>query len=213
MIPHSRSAPATARRSRRRQRSAPEETGLAWAVGRENRPRRGSLSQSAQYGIHLAVDGRATGALGEALAQAEEQVKTLTTDIAAMESASEHVFTPPPKAWIADRIRKLNDVLVQRTESSALALRRLTGPVMLTPEKPEVGRAFFRVRCWTRLVPWGSPGRREFAGHGRDMVVDRVGHSRGACVHLPPRRRSEGLVPRARLFWPRFLATPPKVAK
>ncbi|HTJ85067.1 MAG TPA: hypothetical protein VL400_25295, partial [Polyangiaceae bacterium] len=70
--------------------------------------------------------GRATPGLADALAQAEEQTKTLTAD----------VFTPPPRAWIEDRLRKLRDVLGQRTELSALALRRLTGPVTLTPQKP-----------------------------------------------------------------------------
>lgn len=97
--------------------------------------------------VEFVASGRATGALADALAQSEEQVKTLTADIASMQTASEHVFIPPPKAWIADRIRKLNDLLGERTESSALALRRLTGPVTLTPEKPEVGRPYFRVRC------------------------------------------------------------------
>ncbi|MBE7482372.1 MAG: hypothetical protein HS104_20625 [Polyangiaceae bacterium] len=57
--------------------------------------------------VEFVASGRATGALADALAQAEEQVKTLSADIASMQTASEHVFTPPPKAWIADRIRKL----------------------------------------------------------------------------------------------------------
>ena len=42
---------------------------------------------------------------------------------------------------------KLHELLAQRTEQSALALRRLTGPVTLTPEEPDVGRPYFRVRC------------------------------------------------------------------
>jgi hypothetical protein len=65
------------------------------------------------------------------LAQAEEQVKSLTADVASMESAKGHVFTPPPRAWLFDRIQKLNELLSQRTEQSALALRRLNGPVTL----------------------------------------------------------------------------------
>ena len=64
-----------------------------------------------------------------------------------MEVAKDRAFAPPPKAWIVDRVAKLHALLAQRTEASALALRRLTGPVTLTPEKPEVGRAYFRVRC------------------------------------------------------------------
>jgi hypothetical protein len=74
-------------------------------------------------------------------------VKTLTADVASMAMASETAFTPPPRAWIAERLKNLNALLANRTEKSALALRRLTGPVTLTPEKPEVGRPYFRIRC------------------------------------------------------------------
>ena len=97
--------------------------------------------------IEFIANGRATSGLVDALAQAEEQVKTLKADVASMASASEHTFTPPPRAWIADRVKHLNDLLTTRTEKSALALRRLTGPVTLTPKKPEVGRPFFKVNC------------------------------------------------------------------
>jgi hypothetical protein len=76
-----------------------------------------------------------------------QQVKELTQDVAGMEAAKDRAFAPPPKAWIVDRVAKLQALLAQRTEASALALRRLTGPVTLTPEKPQVGRAYFRVRC------------------------------------------------------------------
>jgi site-specific DNA recombinase len=97
--------------------------------------------------VEFIASGRATAALGDALAQAEQQVKELTADVASMESAKGHAFTPPPRAWIVGRIAKLHELLAQRTEQSALALRRLTGPVTLTPEKPDVGRPYFRVRC------------------------------------------------------------------
>lgn len=36
-------------------------------------------------------------------------------------------------------------------EGSAPVFRRLTDPVDLTPEKPEVGRPYFRVRCSSPL--------------------------------------------------------------
>jgi hypothetical protein len=74
-------------------------------------------------------------------------VKTLKVDVASMAMASEHAFAPPPRAWIAERLKHLNELLAARTEQSALAVRRLTGPVTLTPEKPEVGRSYFKVRC------------------------------------------------------------------
>jgi hypothetical protein len=66
--------------------------------------------------------------VGEALAQAEAEVKSLQADVASMESAQDYAFRPPPRAWIVDRVRNLNQLLAKRTEASALALRTLTGP-------------------------------------------------------------------------------------
>jgi hypothetical protein len=97
--------------------------------------------------IEFIASGRATPALAQALEQAEERAKSLKADVASMESAKDHAFTPPPRAWVEHRISNLNELLSTRTEASALALRRVTGPVTLTPEKPEVGRPYFRVRC------------------------------------------------------------------
>ncbi len=102
--------------------------------------------------VEFVASGRATPALADALAQAEGQAKTLRADIASMEAAKDDFFTPPPRAWIADRIQQLNQLLGQRTEASALALRRLTGAVTLKQENPEVGRAYFRVSCRFRAL-------------------------------------------------------------
>ncbi|MBI4706180.1 MAG: hypothetical protein HY744_34220, partial [Deltaproteobacteria bacterium] len=122
--------------------------------------------------IEFIAAGRATRGLADALAQAEEQSKTLSADVASMGSAKDQAFTPPPRAWIADRIAKLNDLLGMRTEQSALALRRLTGPVTLTPRQPEVGRPYFQAACridslnllvadgGSNLLRWWSRGHR-----------------------------------------------------
>jgi hypothetical protein len=64
-------------------------------------------------------------------------VKELTADVASMESAKGHTFTLPPRVWLVGRIAKLHELLAHRTEQSALALGRLTGPVTLSPEKPK----------------------------------------------------------------------------
>jgi DNA invertase Pin-like site-specific DNA recombinase len=97
--------------------------------------------------IEFIASGRATPTLADALSQAEEQVKSLSADIQSMEAAKDHAFTPPPRAWIHDRIGKLNHLLATRTEKSALALRRLTGAITLSPQKPEVGRPYYMARC------------------------------------------------------------------
>jgi hypothetical protein len=61
--------------------------------------------------VEFVASGRATPALADALAQAEEQTKTLRADIASLESAKDDLFTPPPRAWIVDRVQKLNHLL------------------------------------------------------------------------------------------------------
>lgn len=71
--------------------------------------------------IEFIAAGRATPGLADALSQAEEQVKTLSAGVSSMEAVKSHAFTPPPRAWIADRITRLNDLLAKRTEQSALA--------------------------------------------------------------------------------------------
>jgi len=106
--------------------------------------------------IEFIARGRATPTLADALSQAEEQVKSLSADIQSMEAAKDHAFTPPPRAWITARIGKLNHLLATRTEKSALALRRLTGAITLSPQKPEVGRPYYMAAnsmpstCWLR---------------------------------------------------------------
>ena len=97
--------------------------------------------------IEFIASGRATPGLADALGQAEAAVKRLSTDVTSMESAKDHAFTPPPRAWIEHRITGLNELLAKRTEKSALALRRLTGAVTLMPRKPEVGRPYFQAAC------------------------------------------------------------------
>jgi hypothetical protein len=97
--------------------------------------------------IEFIADGRATAGLASALALAEDQVKSLSADVRSLDSARDTAFTPPPRAWIADRLGQLSELLAKRTEKSALALRALTGAVTLTPCTPEVGRPYFQTAC------------------------------------------------------------------
>jgi DNA invertase Pin-like site-specific DNA recombinase len=57
--------------------------------------------------IEFIAAGRATPGLADALAQSEEQVKSLTADVSSLESAKDEAFTPPPKAWIEDRLTQM----------------------------------------------------------------------------------------------------------
>lgn len=65
-----------------------------------------------------AVYERVARKLKEQFAHVPEELRL---NVASMESAKGQAFTPPPRAWLVDRIQKLNDLLAQRTEQSALA--------------------------------------------------------------------------------------------
>ena len=97
--------------------------------------------------IEFIASGRAPASLADALQQAEDQTKSLNADVASLESAKDHAFTPPPREWVSHRLGQLHDLLGKKTEKSAIALRRLTGTVTLTPKKPEVGRPYYRANC------------------------------------------------------------------
>jgi hypothetical protein len=129
----------------------------------------------------LAIDD---GALG----QAGEQVTTLSADVASIESAKDHLFKPRPRAWIADRIAKLNDVLVKRSEKSAsrtpAAHRRgdahaeaaRSGPPLLPGEmqiqKSEPARCRGRRSEFVTMVeaPGIEPGSARLPAHPRSRA-------------------------------------------
>jgi len=97
--------------------------------------------------IEFIADGRATASITDALEIEEKKSKNLKQEVESLESAKGQAFEPPPKAWINHCLGDLKHLLEQRTEKSALALRRLTGPITLTPKKPEVGRQYYHVSC------------------------------------------------------------------
>ena len=85
-------------------------------------------------------------------------MKSLSADIQSMEAAKDHA-SRRHRAWITNRIGKLNHLLATRTDGSALALRRLTGPITLSPKKARGGQA---------VVPGPAQDRRpQPAGRGR----------------------------------------------
>jgi hypothetical protein len=50
-------------------------------------------------------------------------------------------------------VTALTDLLAQRTERSALAFRRLAGPVTLTPKKPDIGKAYYQASWKVDAAP------------------------------------------------------------
>jgi hypothetical protein len=91
-------------------------------------------------------DGRGTPALGKALAETERRVQVLEEEVDGLQPSHSKVFQTPPIAWIEERLSQIKEVLEERTEKSALLLRRLLGRIRLEPTKPDVGRPYYLAR-------------------------------------------------------------------
>ena len=94
--------------------------------------------------IEFIGDGKGTPALAEALRTAEAKASTLRAELTAMETTAADVFKAPPIEWVAEKLNKVQQVLERETTSSALLLRRILGPIRLTPLTPEVGRPYYQ---------------------------------------------------------------------
>lgn len=63
--------------------------------------------------------------MANAVADTEQRVEALREDVAGLHQARERVFKAPPPQWVEERILRLQEVLEENTEKSALLLREL----------------------------------------------------------------------------------------
>jgi site-specific DNA recombinase len=94
--------------------------------------------------VNFIAEGRGSKALAKALDETERRVDSLQDEVAHLRTSRERVFKPPPVEWIQDRLSKLQKVLEQNTTRSALVLREFLGPIRLEPNRPEIGRPFYK---------------------------------------------------------------------
>ncbi len=97
--------------------------------------------------VEFIAEGKATASLSAALEEAETKVKALKSDVEGMEHIKESAFEPPPIEWITHRLNNIRSVLEKRTSQSALLLRKLLGPITMTPKQPDQERAVYHARC------------------------------------------------------------------
>lgn len=99
---------------------------------------------------HIA-EGRSSKAISDSLEDAERKADTLLEELTILEMTKKNVFKAPPLEWIADRVAHVKEVLEQKTEQSALLLRKLIGKLTLQPITPVIGKPYLRAR--SRLQP------------------------------------------------------------
>ena len=103
--------------------------------------------------IEFIAEGRTTKGLVDALEQAEKNLEELKADLTSLQQAKDSLFEPPPKEWVGHRLTDVKTVLEKRTEKSALLLRDYLGSVTLHPEKPDIGKPYYRATSKVSTVP------------------------------------------------------------
>jgi site-specific DNA recombinase len=102
--------------------------------------------------VEFIGDGKGTGALAQALTGAEQRAVALRDEIQALDAANTTVLEPPPLEWVARRLAKLQPILEGQTSRSAILLRRVLGPVTLTPKQPDVGKPYYEAETALQTV-------------------------------------------------------------
>jgi len=95
--------------------------------------------------VRFVSEGRASKAIGDALADAEKDEQNLRQDVEALEQSRQGLFQTPPVEWISHRLKDLQGILEKNTSESALVLRRLLGPITLMPAKPDIGKPYYQL--------------------------------------------------------------------
>jgi site-specific DNA recombinase len=102
-------------------------------------------------------EGRGSKALANALADTERRVESLREDVEGLQEARERVFKAPPIDWIKERLSKLQEILEEQTEKSALLLRELLGPIRLEPVTVTTGKPFYRAKTALDAIALAEP--------------------------------------------------------
>ena len=102
--------------------------------------------------IEFIGDGKGTPALADALQAAEHKAKGLRQELSVLETTINEVFKAPPVEWVSERLEQVQEVLERETVRSALLLRRILGPIRLTPVTPQVGRPYYQAETALQVL-------------------------------------------------------------
>ena len=96
--------------------------------------------------IEFIAEAKATASIASALEEAEASAKRLKVEVESLEQTKNDAFEPPPMEWLTHKIDDVQNILEQKTEKSALLLRKLVGKVTLTPTVPDIGKPYYHAR-------------------------------------------------------------------
>ena len=93
--------------------------------------------------INFIGAGRASRTLNEALLESEKKIDVLQAEIDGLRQAHDKIFQAPPIDWIEKRLSEFSELLELNTGESALALRKLLGPMKLEAQYPDQGKPYY----------------------------------------------------------------------
>ena len=93
--------------------------------------------------VEFIAEGRGNQTIGKALQETENKAKVLETEIDGLRRSCNKVFQSPPIEWVQERLSQIQQLLEQNTGQSALALRKLLGPIKFEPTYPDIGKPYY----------------------------------------------------------------------
>jgi hypothetical protein len=109
------------------------------------------LEKMIQNFVTFIAEGRSSNSIADSLTVSEQRKTLLSNELMMLESASRMIFKTPPMEWIADRVSHVKEVLEDKTEQSALLLRKLMGEIRLQPVTPDIGKPY--LMATSRMQP------------------------------------------------------------
>ncbi len=93
--------------------------------------------------INFIGEGNASRTLNEALLESETKVDMLKTELDGLSQAQDKAFKAPSSDWIKSKLSQFSELLERNTGESAIALRKLLGPITLKAKYPDSGKPYY----------------------------------------------------------------------
>ncbi len=100
------------------------------------------VEKMVQNFVTFIAEGRSSKAIADSLSVSEQKMEALKNELLMLEATHKKVFKSPPMEWITERVAHVKEVLEEKTEQSALLLRKLLGQITLQPVTPDIGKPY-----------------------------------------------------------------------
>ena len=93
--------------------------------------------------VEFIAEGRGNQTIGKALQETKNKAKVLEMEIDGLRHSCNKIFQSPPIKWVQERLSQIQQLLEQNTGQSALALRKLLGPINFELTHPDIGKPYY----------------------------------------------------------------------